>query len=143
MFKWLRRESPLSPGGPREGTATFTPIMEGKYMECRIEGKSDAGSYVELAYLTFDPDKKLLTSFEHHSNGLAGLSVGDWSSPVSIRFKAAPVKVNGQTCEVKRMISVVAAHSFSLVEELSVDGGPFQRLGNALFTKVLPEAAKN
>ncbi len=142
-FKWLGRESPLSPGGPREGVATFTPILDGKYLECRIEGKSEGGSYTELAYVTFDPEKKQLTFFEQRSNGVAGLSVGDWSSPVGIRFKVTPVRVAGQNFELRRTISVVAAHSYTLVEEMSVDGGPFQRLGNALFTKVLPETAKN
>ena len=31
---------------------------------------------------------------------------------------------------------MIAAHSFSITEELSEDGGPFIRLGNALFTSV-------
>ena len=142
-FKWLERESPLSPGGPREGTATFIPILEGKYLECRIEGKSDAGSYREMAYITFDPDKKILTFFEQRSDGSAGLSVGDWSSPVSIRFKVAPLRISGKPLELRRTISVVAAHTYSLVDEMSMDGGPFERLGNALFTKVLPDSPQS
>jgi hypothetical protein len=30
----------------------------------------------------------------------------------------------------------VAAHSFTVTEELSEDGGPFVRLGSAVYTKV-------
>jgi hypothetical protein len=133
-FKWLGRDSALSAGGPREGTVTFAPVIDGKFLEMTTEGKSEAGAFREQGYLAYDPEKKSVTIFEQRS-GLALLSVGDWSSPISIRFAVTPVKAGGQTLRLRRTINVVAAHSWNLVEELSIDGGPFQRLGNALYTK--------
>jgi hypothetical protein len=136
-FKWLGMESLLGPGGPREGTLTYTPIMEGKFLEGRAEGKSEGGDFREINYLTWDPEGKVLTSFEQRAaGGAALLGLGDWKSPIAIRFTITPLKIKGQSLQLKRVINIVAAHSYTVTEELSVDGGPFQRLGNGVFTRV-------
>jgi len=44
--------------------------------------------------------------------------------------------VKGQTLLLKRIISIVAGHSFTVTEELSENGGPFVRLGSAIYTRV-------
>jgi hypothetical protein len=134
-FKYMGRESALGPA-PREGTATFTKGADGKSLEARISGKSEAGSYQESAAITFDEATKMLTFAEKLGNGVKLQSKADWTSPVAIRFAVEPVKIKGQTLQLKRTINVVAAHSFNVVEELSEDGGPFIRLGQALYTKV-------
>jgi hypothetical protein len=135
-FKWLGMESLLGSGGPREGTLTYTPIMEGKFLEGRAEGKSEGGDFREINYLSWDSEKKVLTSFEQRAGGAAMLGVGDWKSPIAIRFTIAPLKIKGQSLQLKRVVNIVAAHSYTVTEELSVDGGPFQRLGNGVFTRV-------
>jgi hypothetical protein len=33
---------------------------------------------------------------------------------------------------------IISAQSFTLAEEMSIDGGPFQRLGNATYIKSQP-----
>ena len=68
------------------------------------------------------------------------LSVADWTSPVSIRFKVAPLRAGSQALRLKRTISVLSAHSFSVADELSENGGPFQRLGSAVFSKAAAES---
>jgi hypothetical protein len=135
-FKWLARESLLGPGGSREGTVTYTPILDGKFLEGRTEGKIEGIDFREINYLTWDADRKILTSFEQRSVGAAILGLGDWTSPIAIRFTVAPVTVKGQTLQLKKIVNIVAAHSFSVTEELSMNGGPFQRLGNGVFTRV-------
>jgi len=90
--------------------------------------------------LGFDDDKKSLVLLEQRGPGLEVLGLGDWTSPVSIRFKVAPVQVRGQTLRLKLTVSVVSGHSFTLAEELSEGGGPFQRLGNAVFSKLPADA---
>ena len=62
-------------------------------------------------------------------------SKGDWTSPISIRFTVDPIKVKGQTLQLRRTIAVISAYSFTVTEELSEDGGPFVRLGQAIFSK--------
>lgn len=141
-FKWIGRESPLGPGGPKEGTITYTPIIEGRFLESRTAGKSDAGKYAESALIGYHVDKKLLALSEKRMNGVEIFSMGDWTSPISIRFDVAPLKIKGQTMLLKRTISVVAAHSYTVTEDFSLDGEPFQRLGNGTFTKTLQQSSK-
>jgi len=133
-FNWIGRESALGPA-PREGTATFTLRADGKSLDVRTVGKSDSKPFTESAVVTWDEETKTLTFVER----LAGIqlqSKGDWHSPISIRFTIDPIRVKGQTLQLKRIISVVAAHSFTVTEELSENGGPFVRLGSAVYTKV-------
>jgi hypothetical protein len=134
-FNWIGRESALGPA-PREGTATFTKRADGKSLDVRIDGRADGKPFSETAVLTYDEGAKTLTLTERRSNGVQIQSKGDWRSPISIRFTVDPIKVKGQTLMLKRTISVVAAHSFTLTEELAEDGGPFVRLGNAVYSKI-------
>ncbi|HSB11103.1 MAG TPA: hypothetical protein VLM38_16565 [Blastocatellia bacterium] len=134
-FNWVGRESPLGPA-PREGTATFTLRPDGKTLDVRTEGKSGSAAFTESAVVTWDEESKMLTFSERLANGVQIQSKGDWRSPIAIRFTVDPIKVKGQTIQLKRIISVVAAHSFTVTEELSEDGGPFVRLGSAIYTKV-------
>ncbi|MEW6209461.1 MAG: hypothetical protein AB1631_13910 [Acidobacteriota bacterium] len=138
-FKWTGRESALGPA-LKEGSITFTLSADGKSLQAATVGKADGASYRESATITFDEAKKMLTFREQLMSGVEFVSQGDWSSPISIRFTIPPFKVKGQSLQLRRTISVVAAHSFTVTEELSEDGGPFVRLGNAVFSKA--EAAK-
>lgn len=134
-FKWVGRESALGPA-PREGTSTFTLRPDGKTLDVQTVGTADGKPFKETAVITWDESSKMLTFSERLANGTQVQSKGDWSSPISIRFTVDPIKVKGQTLQLKRTISVVAAHSFTVTEELSENGGPFVRLGSALYTKV-------
>jgi hypothetical protein len=133
-FKYIGRESPLWPA-PREGVMTCTKRPDGKSVECLVAGKSDAGAYKETSIITFDEATKTMTFTERLAGGAVLNSKADWSSPISIRFSIDPLKVKGQTLQLRRTISVVAGHSFTVAEELSEDGGPFVRLGSAIYTR--------
>jgi hypothetical protein len=133
-FKWVGRESALGPGGRREGMTTFKLAPGGKTLESHTDGKSEEGSYQESAVIGFDEATKML-SFSEQRAGPHITSKGDWSSPISIRFTVDPIKVQGQTLRLRRTIAVISAYSFSVTEELSEDGGPFVRLGQAIFSK--------
>ena len=134
-FKWLGRESALGPGGSREGTTTFKLAAGGQSLERSTDGKSEEGAYQESAVIGFDETTKML-SFAERVGKLKITSQGDWSSPVSIRFKVDPIKINRQTLQLKRTIAIISASSFTVTEELSEDGGPFVRLGQGVFSKV-------
>jgi hypothetical protein len=134
-FKYIGRESALGPA-PREGVVTFTKRADGKSVDGVTEGKSDGNIFKETSVISFDEPSKMLTFTEKLASGLVLNSKADWTSPIAIRFDIDPVKVKGQTLQLRRIISVVAAHTFTIVEELSEDGGPFVRLGSAVFTRV-------
>ena len=106
----------------------------GKTLESHTDGKSEDGSYQESAVIGFDEATKML-SFVERRRDLQVASKGDWTSPVSIRFTVVPIKVKGQTLHLRRTIAVISAYSFTVTEELSEDGGPFVRLGQAIFSK--------
>jgi hypothetical protein len=134
-FSWIGRESALGPA-PREGTATFALRPDGKSLDMRTVGKSDNTAFKESGVIVWDDETKTLTFSERLASGIQVQSKGDWRSPISIRFTVDPIKVKGQTLQLKRIISIIAAHSFTVTEELSENGGPFVRLGSAIYTKV-------
>jgi hypothetical protein len=132
-YKVIGRESALGVA-PREGTITFTKVAPAR-LEGRGAGKYDGGSLEETVTIDYDEAAKALTFAERRSNGVTIRSKGDWSSPISIRFAVEPVKIKGQTLQLRRTISVISGHSFSVTEELSEDGGPFVRLGQAIYSR--------
>jgi hypothetical protein len=133
-FKWIGMETPLGPG-LREGSMSFTPTAGGRALEFRGESKTETGAFRESGSINYDEQKKALSFRERRGNGVEIMSTADWSSPISIRFSVQPVKAGGQTFQIRRTISVVSAHSFTVLEEVSIDGGPFQRLGSGVFSK--------
>ncbi len=134
-YKYIGRESALWPA-PRECAVTFTKRADGKSVEGVSACKHEGGAFKDNILITFDEATKLMTFAEKLGSGVALASKGDWSSPISIRFTIDPVTAKGQKLQLRRAISIVAAHSFTVAEELSEDGGPFVRLGSAVFTKV-------
>lgn len=134
-YSYIGRESGLGPA-PRDCTVTYTKRADGKSVEGVTECKYDGGAHRETSVIVFDDATKMMTVTEKLGGGVALNSRADWTSPISIRFTVDPVKVKGQTLQLRRIISVVSAHSFTITEELSEDGGPFVRLGNAVVSKV-------
>lgn len=133
-FKFVGRESALG-SAPREGFVSFTKRADGKSVDGVVEGTADGKPYKETLTLTFDEAGKTLTVSEKLASGIQVSGQGDWKSPIAVRFAVNPIKVKGQTLQLRRTISIVAAHSFAVTEELSEDGGPFVRLGNAIYSK--------
>jgi hypothetical protein len=134
-YKYVGRESPLGPA-PRDCTATFTKRPDGKSVEGVTDCRHEGGAYKIASTIVFDEVTKMMTFTEKLDGGVTLNSRADWSSPISIRFSLDPVKVKGQSLQLRRTISIVSAHSFTVTEELSEDGGPFIRLGNAVVTRV-------
>ena len=133
-FRYVGRESALGPA-PREGVLTLTKAADGKTLNGTVVGKHEGGAYQESVVIVYDEAAKTMSFTEKRPANVTLASVGDWSSPIAIRFKVDPVKAKSQTLQLRRTISIVAAHSFTVTEELSEDGGPFVRLGNAIYSK--------
>jgi hypothetical protein len=134
-FRWTGRESPLTPG-PRTGTVTYTRLGDSPFLEVKIEGTSDAaGAYRDTGTMGWQETQKVIALHERFGGNVEMLSVGDWSSPIAIRFEGAPIRVRGQSLRLRRVYAIVSASSFTVNEELSTDGGPFVRLGGGVFSK--------
>lgn len=134
-YKYIGRESALWPA-PRECVVTFTKRADGKSVEGISDCKHEGGAFKDTWVIVFDEATKMMAFTEKLGSGVALNSKADWTSPISIRFTIDPVTAKKQKLQLRRTISIVAAHSFTLAEELSEDGGPFVRLGSAVFTKV-------
>jgi hypothetical protein len=134
-YKYIGRESALWPA-PRECVVTFTKRADGKSVEGVSDCKHEGGAFKDSSVIVFDEATKMMTFTEKLGSGVALNSKADWTSPISIRFTIDPVTAKRQKLQLRRTISVVAAHSFTVAEELSEDGGPFVRLGSAVFTRV-------
>lgn len=134
-FSWEGRESPITPG-PRTGTTTFTRIGQSNFLNLKTEGKVDGGGvYKESGIVHWSPDQKVLVVHERTANNTEMLSVGDWSTPIGIRFDTQPLRVDGKLLKLRRSYAIVSATSFRVSEDLSTDEGPFVRLGVGSFTK--------
>jgi hypothetical protein len=132
---WTGRESAIS-AGPRSGKATFTRAGDSQQIAVQVEGTIDGGGpFRETGTLEWNADKKTLTIRERVAGNVELTGSGDWSSPIAIRYESQPVTVNGQTLRLRRHYSVVSASSFLVQEEISVNGGAFQRLGNGDYRK--------
>lgn len=134
-FTWIGRESPASVG-PRSGTLTYTRKAPGA-LELRAEGKADGGAaFTESGTAEWNAERKTITLVEKLSTGLALRTIGDWSSPIGIRAESEPVKAGSQSIRVKRLYSILSPQSYMVTEEISMNGGPYQRLGNGRFQRV-------
>ena len=134
-FTWTGRESPVT-AGPRKGTTVFTRAA-GTNLQIRTEGtiEDNNAAFNESGTAEWDAAKKTLTFKETLANGTTLSGIGDWSSPLAIRYESQPARAGTQSVRIRRTYSILSAQSFSIAEEISIDGGPFQRLGNGLFQK--------
>lgn len=134
-LEWLGRESPIT-SGPRMGTATFTRQGTTNVINMVAEGKTDAGgAFKDTGTFEWDAAKKTMTIKERLAAGVDVSGVGNWSSPLSILFEAQPIQVKGQALRLRRTYSILSAVAFEVTEEMSTNGGRWERLGNGEYTK--------
>lgn len=133
-FTWVGRDSPIS-AGPREGTLTYSRNgVNG--LDLRSEGRIDGGAaFAETGTAEWNAERKTMTWVERTSTGVEVRSIGDWSSPIGIRAESEPVKAGAQTIRVRRLYSILSSQSYMVTEEISVNGGSYQRLGSGRFQR--------
>lgn len=134
-FEYVGRESPIS-AGPRAGTVTFTRKGASNVLDIRTEGRTDAGAaFKESGTAEWNDEQKVMTFRERGAGGVELISPGHWATPLAIRSETQPLKAGNQTVRVRRIYSIISAVAFTIAEEISIDGAPYQRLGNAEFSK--------
>lgn len=134
-FTWTGRESPVT-AGPREGSVSFTRRGTGNTLDISSAGKlEDGGTFKESGSAEWNEADKTLAIKETLANGAQLTGTGNWSSPLAIRYESQPATVGKQTVKIRRTYQIISAGSFTVAEELSIDNGPFQRLGNGAYSK--------
>jgi len=134
-FEYVGGEYPPLSAGNRSGTATFTRSGTSNFVTGAIEGDLGGTPYHETMSIGLDPDTNAMAFVERRSDGVELVSVASWRSPIAISFQTSPLRANGTTYQLRRLIAVRSTTSFDVTEEFSIDGGPFKRLGDAHFTK--------
>jgi hypothetical protein len=134
-FEYLGGEFPPLSAGTRTGTATFTQAGSPNFLSGVIDGEVGGKKYQERMSIGFDPATKTLAVVERRADATELLSVANWQSPLAISFTTSPVRSNGRTYQLRRVLQVYSDVAFDMTEEFSIDGGAFRRLGNARFTK--------
>jgi hypothetical protein len=116
---------------------TFTRRGTSQVLDVEVNGTVDdtGATFRETGTAEWDPQRKQLTFKETLAVGAELTGVGDWSSALSIRYESQPAKIGGASIRVRRVYAILSATSFTVAEEFSVDGGAFQRLGQARFRK--------
>jgi hypothetical protein len=134
-FEYLGGEfAPLS-AGSRTGTAAFTKTGSSNFVSGVIENDLGGKKSQDRITLGFDPETRMLAVVERRADQTELISVASWQSPLAISFTTSPVISGGRTYQLRRVIQVLNEQSFDIVEEFSVDGSAFRRLGNARYSK--------
>ncbi|MFZ4986687.1 MAG: hypothetical protein ACOYLF_14605, partial [Blastocatellia bacterium] len=76
---------------PREGVVSVTKRGDGRTLDAKVAGRTDAGSYSESWILAFDETARSFTVTEKLATGAVLNAKADWSSPISIHFTVDPV----------------------------------------------------
>jgi hypothetical protein len=135
-FDYVGAEYPPLSAGSRSGTATFTRSGASNFVTGTVDGELFGKPYREQLSIGLDPETSSLAVVERRPDGVELVSVASWRSPIAITFQTSPVVANGNTYQLRRMLSVTSPTAFDVTEEFSIDGGPFRRLGNGHYTKL-------
>ena len=133
-FEYLGAEYPPLSTGTRAGTATFSSDG-GHFVTGRVDNDAGGRKYQDTLKIGLDPDTNMLVFVERRSDGFELASVGNWRSPIAITFLTSPVRADGKTYQLRRVISVTSNTAFEITEEIAADGGAFKRLGKARYTR--------
>ena len=135
QFTWTGRETPLTPG-PRHGQAVITAGTTPSTASIAITGTVDEGAaYKESGSLQWDEAKSLITISDRLASGVEVKGSTEWTSPIAFKVETAPMQVKGQALKVRRTYAILSGTSFSITEELSTNGGAYQRVGTGDFRK--------
>ena len=135
-FDYTGGEFPPLSIGTRSGRVTFTQRGDSPWVDGRITGDVYGDAYAEHVVIGYDPDNRFLVFKETLWNDIELLSVANWQSPIGISFVTIPVEHDGQSYQLRRVIAVTSETVFRVTEEFSIDGGPYRRLGNAVYRRV-------
>ncbi len=134
-FEYTGGEFPPLSIGTRNGTVTFTDIPHGPFVRGAVTGEVFGEAYTETWTIGFDEDAQSVVWHEALSTGQQLVALGNWTSPIGITFLTAPIEADGRLYVLKRLMRVTSDTAFSVTDEFSVDGGPFQRLGNGAYIR--------
>jgi len=134
-FEYTGGEFPPLSIGTRSGTVTFAAIPHGPFVQAVVTVVVFGAAYTETWTIGFDESAQSVVWHETLSTGQSLIAVGNWTSPIGITFLTAPVEADGRVYVLKRLMRVTSDTAFAVNDEFSIDGGPFQRLGDGAYLR--------
>ena len=134
-FEYTGGEFPPLSIGTRSGTVTFDAVPYGPFVRGHVIGEVFGDSYTETWTIGFDEATRAIIWREQLSTGRSLLALGNWTSPIAITFLTVPMETESGAYVLRRLISTTSDSAFSVTDEFSVDGGPFQRLGSGSYLR--------
>ena len=135
-FEYTGGEFPPLSVGTREGTVTFEPLPAGPFVRGRVESDLFGEPYEETWTIGFDEATRAIVWVERRPDGRTLTALGNWSSPIAVTFLTAPLEEDGRVHVLRRVVRTLSDSAFAVVDEFSVDGGPFRRLGAGSWLRV-------
>ncbi len=134
-FDYTGGEFPPLSVGTHSGTVVFEPLPAGPFVRGRAAGDLFGEPYEETWTIGFDETTRAVAWLEQRPDGSTLTALGNWTSPIAITFLTAPMKADGRVHVLRRVVRATSDTAFSVVDEFSVDGGPFRRLGNGSYLR--------
>lgn len=135
-FEYTGGEFPPLSVGTREGVVTFEPLPAGPFVRGRVESDLYGEPYEETWTIGFDEATRAVVWVERRPDGGALTALGNWTSPIAITFLTAPMEADGRVHVLRRVVRTTSDSAFAVVDEFSVDGGPFRRLGAGSWLRI-------
>lgn len=135
-FQYTGGEFPPLSVGTREGTISFEPLPAGPFVRGRAESDLYGERYEEAWTIGFDHATRSVLWLEERPDGRTLTALGNWTSPIAITFVTAPMEADGRVHVMRRVVRTTSDTAFAVVDEFSVDGGPFRRLGNGSYLRI-------
>ncbi len=135
-FEYTGGEFPPLSVGTREGTVSFEALPAGPFVRGRAESDLFGEPYEEVWTIGFDEATRAVVWVERRPDGGTLTALGNWTSPIAITFLTAPVEADGRVHVLRRVVRTTSDSAFAVVDEFSVDGGPFRRLGNGSYLRI-------
>jgi hypothetical protein len=118
------------------GSVTFTRQGTTNVLTMSAEGKTDAGpAYKESGTFEWNPEKKTMSIKERLGAGVEVTGVGNWSSPLGMMFESQPIQTKAGSVRLRRTYNIISPQAFQVIEEMSTNNGPWQRLGSGDYTR--------
>ena len=134
-FDYTGGEFPPLSVGTRSGAVVFEPLPAGPFVRGRAAGDLFGEPYEETWTIGFDETTRAVVWLERRPDGSTLTALGNWTSPIAITFLTAPMEADGRVHVLRRVVRTTSDTAFSVVDEFSVDGGPFRRLGNGSYLR--------
>lgn len=135
-FEYAGGEFPPLSVGTRAGVVTFEPAAAGPFVRGRVEGDLFGEPYEETWTIGFDEATRAVVWVEKRPDGSTLTALGNWTSPIAVTFLTAPLEADGRVHVLRRVVRTTSDSAFSVVDEFSVDGGPFRRLGAGSWLRI-------